>query len=300
MNFFHKIYIAIGSLVIVTITLYGLIPKEYIIPAILIVINLIFLSILYDYNKECKLQPQHAPKNLRNPIDKYLTYADVEFAIYNLKKQIVKENFLEYEYLFSWENVPGIDSQRLINFFQKIQFLEWVQNPTIEKSVDGKEIKIFEGNNSCSLKLNEEKTNAILKIADSKNYEFLVKKENNNLKIYRYDSKKNIIIGIDRGGAIVGGMLAKTLGLAITTLAVSYANPPKSNLKNIDFSSIKKILLVDDAIRKGKTMQAAWDMVERERSYLFSWDEIQRNDYTKLIEFLTQNYEVNWARTSKI
>jgi hypoxanthine phosphoribosyltransferase len=31
----------------------------------------------------------------------------------------------------------------------------------------------------------------------------------------KFDAKKNIIIGIDRGGAIVGGMLAKNLGLAI-------------------------------------------------------------------------------------
>lgn len=296
---FLQIYTTIGTIIIVTNLYYGLFRSEYIIPIILIVGSLIILIISYELSKGLK---PHPPKDPRKLINKDLTDTDVEFAIYNLKKKIAQGNFLELEYLFTWEDITGIDTNQLINFLGKIQPLDWIRSPTFTK--DGKIITISEGDNSCSLRLNEERTNAILKIADSKNYEFLAKEENSKLKIYRYDPKKNIIIGVDRGGAIVGGMLAKNLGLAITTLAISYANPPKTNLKNIDFCCVKKILLVDDAIRKGGTMKAAWEKVreewERQECYLFSWEEIQRKDDTKLIEFLTQNYEVNWAKTAKI
>ncbi|MFZ3168572.1 MAG: hypothetical protein WA130_13230 [Candidatus Methanoperedens sp.] len=97
----------------------------------------------------------------------------------------------------------------------------------------------------------------------------------------RYDTQKNIIIGIDRGGAIVGGLLAKNLGLAIKTLAINYANPPQilqgqgpenirvtsiitgKCLDNIDFDSVTNILLVDDAIRNGFTMLSARTMLDR-------------------------------------
>lgn len=97
-----------------------------------------------------------------------------------------------------------------------------------------------------------------------------------------YNAKKNIIIGIDRGGAIVGGLLAKNLGVAVTTLAINWADRPpkdkipadpdplhrkatsiifKKNLDNIDFKNVKNILLVDDAIRKGNAMIAAERLV---------------------------------------
>lgn len=97
----------------------------------------------------------------------------------------------------------------------------------------------------------------------------------------RYDPKRNIIIGIDRGGAIVGGLLAKNMGLAIKTLAINYANPPQilegqgrdnvretsiiagKCLDNIDFESITNILLVDDAIRGGFAMLSATNMINR-------------------------------------
>lgn len=124
--------------------------------------------------------------------------------------------------------------------------------------------------------------------------DFFVKDESG-----KYDARKNIIIGIDRGGAILGGLLAKNLGVAIKTLAINYANePPKTIpaeeldpstirvtsiiagkcLKNIDFESVTNILLVDDAIRGGNTMVAAKSLLrnilnEKNKSFLFVCDE---------------------------
>lgn len=91
----------------------------------------------------------------------------------------------------------------------------------------------------------------------------------------QYDRIKNIIIGVDRGGGIVGGMLAKNFGLATKTVAIFYANPPLPQhrsgritsvhsgncLENIEFSGVRKILLVDDVVRTGESMKAAYDML---------------------------------------
>jgi len=89
-----------------------------------------------------------------------------------------------------------------------------------------------------------------------------------------YDSNRNLIIGIDRGGAIVGGLLGKCLGLSITTIGIRYSinsplgiygiNTPvdaQLNLANVNFKEVRRIILVDDAIRTGYTMNAAKDML---------------------------------------
>lgn len=112
------------------------------------------------------------------------------------------------------------------------------------------------------------------------------------------DARKNIIIGIDRGGAILGGLLAKNLGVAIKTLAINWANrlpqripeeEPDLNrrvtsiivgkcLENIDFENVMNILLVDDTVRGGKTMVAAKTLLrnilnEKKKNFLFVCDD---------------------------
>lgn len=41
-------------------------------------------------------------------------------------------------------------------------------------------------------------------------------------------------------------------------------------------------------------------LIENERKYLFSWEENIENDNARLIEFLIQNFNVNWARDAEI
>ena len=81
----------------------------------------------------------------------------------------------------------------------------------------------------------------------------------------------DVIVGIDRGGAIVGGMLAKRLNRPLTTISSSPRWTISSPILSLDdglldqekrdekYKNIKKILLVDDMVRTGETMERAYD-----------------------------------------
>ncbi len=85
-------------------------------------------------------------------------------------------------YLFNWNEIPGKDSNGLLEFLkQKFQFT-WVTKKIIEK-IDTV-ISISTENNSAKLKLNNDKNKAFLIINDEITDEFIVKKENDKLNIY--------------------------------------------------------------------------------------------------------------------
>lgn len=58
--------------------------------------------------------------------------------------------------VFCWENVPGKDTIRIINFLEDVG-VDWVKNAKIEKSSDNKVITISDGKNVLPFELNEEK-----------------------------------------------------------------------------------------------------------------------------------------------
>ena len=87
-------------------------------------------------------------------------------------------------YLFSWENVPGNDSERLIEFLMHNFNIEWAKAAKINKNDDGKTISITNNTNSLSLTLNNEKNNVNLEIDDGRTDKFIVKTENGELNIY--------------------------------------------------------------------------------------------------------------------
>ncbi len=100
-------------------------------------------------------------------------------------------------YLFSWDKVPGNDSDKLIIFLEKNQGGEWLKKAKIEKINDDRVVTISEGRNLYSLSLNEEKTKAILKTNSKETQEYTVKMENGKLNIYgRFNIAKQFIIWI--------------------------------------------------------------------------------------------------------
>jgi len=100
-------------------------------------------------------------------------------------------------YLFSWDNVPGKENGKLIEFLEQKYGVDWVRSAKIEK-IETNEIRIATGKNILSLKLNTVETKVTLTINNVKTDEFNVKKENSKLNIYKdvEQEKKEIRQGV--------------------------------------------------------------------------------------------------------
>lgn len=89
-------------------------------------------------------------------------------------------------YLLSWDQIPGNDNGKLIKFLSQEFGINWLKTAKIERN-DDKTIIVSnyeDENKSISLRLNDEKNNVTIIIADVKTDEFIVKMENKQLNIY--------------------------------------------------------------------------------------------------------------------
>jgi len=100
-------------------------------------------------------------------------------------------------YLFSWDNIPGNDNGRLIDFLKQNYSIDWVETAEIVKIDDGKTLILSTEKNFLYLKLTDEKTNVRLKIDDGRTGEFTVKMENGKLNIYKMKIHSSIEYGDD-------------------------------------------------------------------------------------------------------
>ncbi len=92
------------------------------------------------------------------------------------------------KYLFSWGDIPGNDSERLVNHLVKDLKIGWAKNAEIRKTDDSKTINVTKDGNSLELKLEKKEDNkkedkVILKIK-GRETDYIVKKEKGNLNIY--------------------------------------------------------------------------------------------------------------------
>ncbi len=110
--------------------------------------------------------------DLKKPVDMGM---DESGYIYVIEKDL---------YLFSWDDVPGTDSVKLIEFLRQNFCIDWIKAVEIEKIDDFKTIRVFDQNNSLSLKLNDEKTIVTLKIDNVRTDEFNTKIENGKINVY--------------------------------------------------------------------------------------------------------------------
>ncbi len=95
---------------------------------------------------------------------------------YNLRKNL-------NEYLFSWDEIPGNDNGKLVEFLGQKYDIYWVKTAKIEKIDDGRTINVSTEKNSLSLRLNDEKTKVNLKIDDGRIFELNARMENSKLNI---------------------------------------------------------------------------------------------------------------------
>jgi len=87
-------------------------------------------------------------------------------------------------YLFSWDEIPGNDSMKLIEFLEEEFSIDWVRATKIEKIDSGKTIRFINENNSIFLKYNDEQTTVKIEINDGRIYEIIAKIENDKIKVY--------------------------------------------------------------------------------------------------------------------
>jgi len=89
----------------------------------------------------------------------------------------------ESKFMFSWDEVPGNDEERLKEVLAEKYYIDGVKNAKIEK-IDAKIIRISTNGLSNSLKLNDERTEVEFEIDNDTIIKFIAKQENNNLNIY--------------------------------------------------------------------------------------------------------------------
>ncbi len=107
----------------------------------------------------------------------------------------------EADSLFDWNEIPGNDSEILLDFLKQEYSIDWVKTASIQKIDYGKTIKVYNDNNYLSLSLNNDKTNLNLKIDDGRADRFIAETRNGKLNIYENttsivtsrDQRKNII-----------------------------------------------------------------------------------------------------------
>ncbi len=95
-----------------------------------------------------------------------------------------KNWYNEGVYLFTWDEIPGNDNRRLIEFLEQKYEIDWVKTAKIEKIDYGKAINIYTEKNSLLLRLNDKKTKVNLESDSGKASELIAKMENGTLKIY--------------------------------------------------------------------------------------------------------------------
>ena len=86
-------------------------------------------------------------------------------------------------YLFTWENVPGNDSDRLLDYLKSDLEIN-LENAEIIKADDDKSIQVFSQELSVEIMLDDNKDTAVIKIGESQFYDLHAKKQNGKVSIY--------------------------------------------------------------------------------------------------------------------
>ncbi|MBC2708037.1 MAG: GeBP family protein [ANME-2 cluster archaeon] len=87
-------------------------------------------------------------------------------------------------HLFSWDDIPGNDTDRFIEFLKHKFSIDWITTELIEKIDNDRVIRASFENKSFYLRLNDEETHVYLKIDDDRADKFDVKEENGKLNLY--------------------------------------------------------------------------------------------------------------------
>lgn len=134
---------------------------------------------------------------------------------------------LQDRYLFGWKEIPGKDSERFIDFLKQNYDVDGIKIDEIDKINDGKTINAIAGKNFISLNINNEQTQVSLKIDDGRTDKFIVKIENNELKIYQ--DRLDLVEGSRKLAQQLYDIIAKDKRINACDLAVCIYRAEKQN-----------------------------------------------------------------------
>ena len=103
---------------------------------------------------------------------------------------------INFSYLFSWDDVPGNDSMRILKYMRDNLKIDWAENAEIKKSDNSEAITLTKGENSLIFKLNKEENKVNLEISGGETYEYILKKEKGKLNIYVYFMSNRGVFGL--------------------------------------------------------------------------------------------------------
>ena len=109
-------------------------------------------------------------------------------------------SIIDNNYLFNWDEVPGTENERVIEFLANNYDVEWVRSGTFNK--EGNKIKITSVGNPDILLILDKTSNTItLKIKTYSIDEFRVRIENDRLNVYKQDEIFDLTKAIDGKGS---------------------------------------------------------------------------------------------------
>lgn len=150
---------------------------------------------------------------------------DFPFPDANSRGLIWQKTFPEeslMEYIFSWDEIPGKDDDKLIDFLRQRFSIDWPTAKGIEKNSNDKVVKIIADDRSLSLELNDDRTEVTLKISDGRTSKLIARDEDGELNIYSLEgidynflSRLEITGGNIRNIAVNSAFLAAKEGVPI-------------------------------------------------------------------------------------
>ncbi len=140
-------------------------------------------------------------------------------------------------YLFTWDEIPGKDDARLIEFLNGKYNIYWLKTATIEKTDNNRTIKVFSGNNSLYLILNDEETKVDIKIDDDRTDELIAKTKNSKRSIFyprgRLRLEGELFPGIDKMQKIIEPADFNNYFIIAAMMGYKTKRSPSIEVKNI-------------------------------------------------------------------
>ncbi len=96
---------------------------------------------------------------------------------------------IEDIYIFSWDDIPGNDSDKLVYYLENIYNIDLEETGKIEKIDNCNTIRISAEKNSLVLKLNDEKNKVTLETDDGRTDEFTARIGNGKINVYENSTR---------------------------------------------------------------------------------------------------------------